>query len=117
MKPSTSLGTRAKVGMVNPSPLVRQAGNIRGLLRIHEVCRRNILRSCSHVKDRCRCRGMMPWREKPWDLAIELLFDKLNCSLTNDKTPAAGPAEVSNNPCHQSVSAWLLVPSLFDTPH
>src|SRR5262249_813148 len=56
MKPSTSLGTRSKVGMVNPSPLVRQAGNIRGLLRIHEVCRRNILRSCSHVKDRCRCR-------------------------------------------------------------
>ena len=43
--------------MVNPSPLVRQAGNLRGLLRIHEVCRRNILSSCSHVKDRCRCRG------------------------------------------------------------
>src|SRR5215470_13142439 len=56
MKPSTSLGTRSKVGMVNPSPLVRQAGNIRGLLRIHELCRRNILRSCSHVKDSCRCR-------------------------------------------------------------
>src|SRR5215510_4871039 len=57
MKPSTSLGTRSKVGMVKPSPLVRQAGNIRGLLRIHEICRRNIRSSCSHVKDRCRCRG------------------------------------------------------------
>src|ERR1043166_2295708 len=56
MKPSTSLGTMSNVGMVNPSPLVRQAGNIRGLLRIHEVCRRNILSSGSHVKDRCRCR-------------------------------------------------------------
>src|SRR5215510_8974807 len=56
MKPSTSLGTRSNVGMVNPSPLVRQAGNIRGLLRIYEVYRRNILSSCSHVKDRCRCR-------------------------------------------------------------
>src|SRR6266446_9199768 len=56
MKPSTSLGTMSNVGIVNPSPLVRQAGNIRGLLRIHEVCRMNILSSCSHVKDRCRCR-------------------------------------------------------------
>src|SRR4030095_428178 len=30
MKPSTSLGTTSNVGMVNPSPSVRQAGNIRG---------------------------------------------------------------------------------------
>src|SRR5262249_25640445 len=70
MKPSTSLGTRSKVGMVKPSPLVRQAGNIRGLLRIHEICRRNIRSSCSHVKDRCRCRGKPLQR---FEVAIAIL--------------------------------------------
>src|SRR5262245_1016777 len=73
MKPSTSLGTRSNVGMVNPSPLVRQAGNIRGLLRIYEVYRRNILSSCSHVKDRCRCRDKVHVTETCDDDAPHLI--------------------------------------------
>src|SRR5215831_18520004 len=71
MKPSTSLGTRSKVGMVKPSPLVRQAGNIRGLLRIHELCRRNIRSRCSHVKDRCRCRVS---KHHPWFFGLRFVL-------------------------------------------
>jgi hypothetical protein len=37
-------------------------------------------------------------------------FDRL-------KTPATGPAWVSNNPCQESVSAWLLCHMFFDTTH
>jgi hypothetical protein len=32
-------------------------------------------------------------------------------------TPAPGPAWVSNNPCQESLSAWLLFHMFFDTRH
>src|SRR5215217_4543139 len=32
-------------------------------------------------------------------------------------TPATAPAEVSNNPCQESLSAWLLSRRFFDNPH
>src|SRR5215510_11351816 len=56
MNPSTSLGTRSKVGMAKPSPPIRQAGNIWHLLVIRGVCRRSLRSACAHVKYRCRCR-------------------------------------------------------------
>src|SRR5262249_37123667 len=56
MNPSTSLGTRSKVGMAKPSPPLRQAGNIGHLLVIRGVCRRSLRSACAHVKYRCRCR-------------------------------------------------------------
>src|SRR5215468_10008341 len=56
MKPSTSLGSTSNVGMVNSSPSVRQTGNIRGLLLLSAVCRNNVPRGSSDVKERCRCR-------------------------------------------------------------
>jgi hypothetical protein len=42
--------------MVNASPSVRQAGNIRGLLLFSGICRRSVSRGGAHVKYRCRCR-------------------------------------------------------------
>src|SRR5215831_17830373 len=57
MNPSTSLGTRSNAGIANPSPAVRQAGNIRSLLMIRGVYRRSLPSACTHVKYRCRCRG------------------------------------------------------------
>jgi hypothetical protein len=42
--------------MANPSPAVRQAGNICCLLVIERVSRSSISSGGSHVKDRCRCR-------------------------------------------------------------
>ena len=36
-------------------------------------------------------------------------FDRL-------ETPPTGPASLSNNPCHQSVSTWLPVRRFFDIP-
>jgi hypothetical protein len=36
------------------------------------------------------------------------LFDRL-------KNPAAGVVSVSNNPCQESISTWLLVRRFFDT--
>src|SRR5215468_10835098 len=59
MNPSTSLGTRSKVGMAKPSPPVRQAGNIGHLLVIRGVCRRSLPSACTHVKYRCRCRDSL----------------------------------------------------------
>src|SRR5215471_1855310 len=63
MNPSTSLGTRSKVGMAKPSPPIRQAGNIGHLLVIRRVCRRSLRSACAHVKYRCRCR-IMPYQYK-----------------------------------------------------
>src|SRR5215470_11482849 len=57
MNPSTSLGTTSNVGMAKPSPSVRQAGNIRGLLVIRGGCRRSVSRGCAQAKYRCRCRA------------------------------------------------------------
>src|SRR5262245_4193051 len=59
MNPSTSLGTRSKVGMAKPSPPVRQAGNIGHLLVIRGVYRRSLPSAYAHVKYRCRCRGIL----------------------------------------------------------
>src|SRR5215471_9776862 len=56
MKPSTSLGTRSNVGMAKPSPVVRQAANIWGLLVIHGVYGRSVPSGGTQVKYRCRCR-------------------------------------------------------------
>src|SRR5262245_49969710 len=56
MNPSTSLGTRSKVGMAKPAPPVRQAGNIGHLLVIRGVYRRSLPSAYAHVKYRCRCR-------------------------------------------------------------
>src|SRR5947209_5656774 len=56
MNPSTSLGTRSKVGMAKPSPPIRQAGNIWHLLVRRGVCRRSLRSACAHVTYRCRCR-------------------------------------------------------------
>src|SRR6266704_947723 len=56
MNPSTSLGTRANVGMAKPSPAVRQTGNIWHLLLIRGVGRRSLPMACAHVKYRCRYR-------------------------------------------------------------
>src|SRR5215831_17760869 len=57
MNPSTSLGTRSKVGMAKPSPPIRQAGNIWHLLVIRGVCRRSLRSAYAHVNYRCRCRA------------------------------------------------------------
>src|SRR5262249_25614881 len=75
MNPSTSLGTTSNGGMVNPSPSVRQAGNIRGLLLLSGVCRRSVSRGCAHVKYRCRCRvnkGGTNW----FNVVIECHFNR-----------------------------------------
>src|SRR6266496_1479839 len=56
MKPSTSLGTTSNVGMENPSPSVRQTGNMRCLLVICGVCRSSVSRECQVVNSRRRCR-------------------------------------------------------------
>src|SRR5262252_8153234 len=56
MNPSTSLGTRSKVGMAKPSPAIRQAGNIWHLLVIRGVCRKSLRSAYAHVNYRCRCR-------------------------------------------------------------
>src|SRR5215469_14640441 len=58
MNPSTSLGTRSKVGMAKPSPPIRQAGNIGHLLVIRGVYRRSLRSTCAHVTYRCRCRAL-----------------------------------------------------------
>src|SRR4029453_1853269 len=57
MNPSTSLGTRSKVGMAKPSPPIRQAGNIGHLLGIRGGCRRSLRSACAHCKWRGRCRA------------------------------------------------------------
>src|SRR5215831_13194333 len=56
MKPSTSLGTRSNVGIVKPSPAVRQTGNMRCLLVMGGVYRSSVLSGGTQVKYRCRCR-------------------------------------------------------------
>jgi hypothetical protein len=55
-----------------------------------------------------RCR-ISPWRRDSHKINARYV-DRL-------KTPTAGPARVSNNPCHKSPSAWLLCHRFFDTPH
>src|SRR5262249_35590146 len=69
MNPSTSLGTRSKVGMAKPSPPIRQAGNIWHLLVIRGVCRRSLRSACAHVKYRCRCRAKEQNQEARADAA------------------------------------------------
>src|SRR5215470_2360664 len=101
MKPSTSLGTRSKGGTVNPSPLVRQAGNIRGLLRIHEICRRSILSSYSHVKDRCRCRDNTCNPNQDWErLVLPILRYLHGCSCLHAEMrnvcPISPPSQPEN---------------------
>src|SRR2546429_9938989 len=59
MNPSTSLGTRSTVGSANPSPPVRQAGNIGSLLMIRGVCRRKVPSGGAQVKSKCRCRDTL----------------------------------------------------------
>src|SRR5215813_13048213 len=76
MNPSTSLGTRSKVGMAKPSPPVRQAGNIGHLLVIRGVYRRSLPSACAHVKYRCRCRVIhnlfvMPFTFIRWAQVID----------------------------------------------
>jgi hypothetical protein len=54
-------GTTSNVGRANPSPAVRQTGNIQGLLVICGVYRRSVRSGCSYVKDKCRCRVNHLW--------------------------------------------------------
>jgi hypothetical protein len=45
-----------------------------------------------------------------------LINGKVNARFCDrPETPALKPALVSNNPCQESVSAWLLVRMFFDT--
>src|SRR5215813_9252887 len=83
MNPSTSLGTRSKVGMAKPSPPIRQAGNIGHLLVIRGVCRRSLPSACAHVKYRCRCRG----KDDPTRPQIKVMMgslDPLGMPLSTD---------------------------------
>src|SRR5215510_4821522 len=55
MNPSTSLGTKSNVGKEKPSPSVRQAGSIRGLLGKWGVERGSVSKAGYHVNYRRRC--------------------------------------------------------------
>src|SRR5215471_4494285 len=78
MNPSTSLGTRSKVGMAKPSPPIRQAGNIWHLLVIRGVCRRSLRSAYAHVNYRCRCR--VRHQESPSDCTPGLIAYIHACS-------------------------------------
>src|SRR5215470_8294782 len=105
MNPSTSLGTRSKVGMAKPSPPVRQAGNIGHLLVIRGVCRRSLPSACTHVKYRCRCR-----------VTGCILLQRHGCNLRTligSRALAAyddvdGPSTANNRPWSRKGAAKLL---------
>src|SRR5262249_13810452 len=64
---STTLeSNKSHVGMANPSPSVRQTGNIQGLLVIRGVCRRSVASGCAQVKYRCRCRSYVGEKSTHW---------------------------------------------------
>src|SRR5215475_10800435 len=60
MNPPTSLGTKSNVGKEKPSPSVRQAGSIRGLLGRWGVERGSVSKAGYHVNYRRRCSGNQP---------------------------------------------------------
>ena len=55
------------------------------------------------------------WTHKFRHLGVGQQYPPVICD--RPETPALKPVLVSNNPCQESVSAWLLVRMFFDMPH
>src|SRR5438270_11528181 len=97
MNPSTSLGTRSKVGMAKPSPPIRQAGNIGHLLVRRGVCRRSLRSACAHVTYRCRCRDKGVGHDEQTHLSVikgaQLLHNRVEGAV-NPKARVCKSADI-----------------------